>query len=148
MPVCVEIFRPAERSRVMTVLQAMQTCGALWKEEGARDNCVNRQPPSELPANSYLQKLKADHELSRRQTRWSDYWQKFTSKRLFRPGKSSVALNRTFAVVLPVAGSVSPCRCAALQCQGSKQQLIFKWTQSTNGSARPVSHLHWWCYDT
>lgn len=135
LPICVENFRPAERSMVLTVLQAMVHFGSL----------------------TYLQtpicKLNADHELFRRQTRWSDSLQEFTSKWLFRPGKSSVAdsLSRnpgTFAAVLPVAGSVSPCRCAALQCQRSNQQLIFKWTQSTNDSARPVSHLHWWCYDT
>ena len=62
----------------------------------------------------------------------------FTFKWQYRPDNSNVAdplSGRNLGVVaavLPVAGSVSVCSCAAVHCKGSNQQLIFKWRQSTD----------------
>jgi len=53
-------------------------------------------------------------------------------------GKSNVAdpLSRSRGVVaamLPVAGPESLCRCCAVHCQESRQQLTFCWTQASGG---------------
>ena len=82
--------------------------------------------------------LQTQNVLSRRQTRWSEYLQMFTYKWLYRPGKSNVAdpLSRSPGVVaamLPVAGPEALCRCAALHCEEPRQQMAFRWMQSTGG---------------
>ena len=60
----------------------------------------------------------------------------FTLKWLYRPGKSNVAdpLSRgagVVAAVLPVFGSELLCSYTAVDCQGVKEQLTFRWGQST-----------------
>ena len=55
----------------------------------------------------------------------------FTYKWLYRPGKANVAnpLSRSPGVVaamLPVAGPEVLCRCAALHCEGPRQQMTLK----------------------
>ena len=62
----------------------------------------------------------------------------FTYKWLYRPGKANVAnpLIRSpdvVAAMLPVAGPEVLFRCAALHCEGPRQQMTFRWMQSTGG---------------
>ena len=130
-------FSAAERNygvgeqELLAVVHAMRT----WRcyLEGVRADML-----TVVTDHNPLTYLQTQTVLSRRQTRWSEYLQMFTYKWLYRPGKSNVAdpLSRSPGVVaamLPVAGPDSLCRCCALHCQGSRQQLTFRWTQVSGG---------------
>ena len=128
-------FSAAERNygvggqELLAVVHAMRT----WRcyLEG-----VSADMLTVVTGHNPLTYLQTQTVLSRRQTRWSEYLQMFTYKWLYRPGKSNVAdpLSRSPGVVaamLPVAGPESLCRCCAVHCQGSRQQLTFRWTQAS-----------------
>jgi len=130
-------FNAAERNNgvgeqeLLAVVHAMRT----WRcyLEG-----VSADMLTVVTDHNPLTYLQTQTVLSRRQTRWSEYLQMFTYNWLYRPGKSNVAdpLSKSPGVVaamLPVAGPIFLCRCCAVHCQGSRQQLTFRWMQSSGG---------------
>lgn len=100
---------------------------------------VSADMPAVINGNP-LPYLQTQTVLSRWQTRWSEYVQMFTFKRLSMPSNSNVAAQRII-VLLQLCCLLlvqRQCSCAGVpwhNCKCSNQQLIVKWKQS-NGDCK------------